>query len=227
MTTVADPTVYGIRLIASQRIAAGQIVRTDHAVIVSTAPLTNRELAAAEIRYAVRKALLERSPWIRLPLGPEPCREPGSRLLEQARELPEDQVAALLGIPRPVVRVFDATNALCLDSRHLFDAAGFNNGREPEPWLDHLDKASTRYPSRHEWNRVLARLVWRRLIPVLPAQVDVDLHDTRLSNPIRAQRVDGIPVTWSPAGEGRGHYFEPVTVWVPWADVTAELESIR
>lgn len=117
-------------------------------------------------------------------------------------------------------------NSLRLGSECLFSKWGFNDGDEPEPWLDYCDDHGIRYPSHDEWNQVLRTLVRERLVPRLPAHVELYDIDT-IHNPIRAGRVDGRRVHWVAGDAENAHYWPEVEVYVSWQAVATALEGVR
>lgn len=77
-----------------------------------------------------------------------------------------------------------------LYSGDLFSKWGFNDGDDPDAWLDYCEAHGVDY---NEIKYPLVELVRRHLLPVLDQAVTVVEIET-LHNPIRAVTVDGIDV---------------------------------
>lgn len=85
---------------------------------------------------------------------------------------------------------------LVLRSDCLLSKWGFNDGDEPDYWLDWCDEQGIDYNARGwHWHTTLRRLVRKYLAPKLDQRVElVDIETTH--NPIRAETVDGVEVDW-------------------------------
>lgn len=109
-------------------------------------------------------------------------------------------------------------NHLVLYSESLLSKWGFNDGDEPDAYLDWCDTHSHPYPDN--WDTVLRTLVRTRLLPALKQRVDlVDVETCH--NPIRAERVDGRDVTALWYRSEPGLTLTPEDVVVPYVDVLA------
>lgn len=104
---------------------------------------------------------------------------------------------------------------ITLFSEGLLSKWGFNDGDDPEPWLDWcdaqgIDHNAIEYP--------LARLVREHLIPVIEQTITVvDIESSH--NPIRAKTVDGADVTEVWNGRAPEPTLTPDTVDVPMTEV--------
>lgn len=85
---------------------------------------------------------------------------------------------------------------LVLWSDCLLSKWGFNDGDEPDFWLDWCDEQGVDYNARGwNWQTTLRRLVRDHLAPKLDQHVElVDIETNH--NPIRAETVDGVEVDW-------------------------------
>ena len=107
---------------------------------------------------------------------------------------------------------------LTLWSDGLLSKWGFNDGDEPDAYLDWCDEHGHPYPD--DWHTVLRTLVRTRLAPALDQRVElVDIETNH--NPIRAERVDGQDVTDLWRKTEPGLTLSPESVEVPFADVLA------
>lgn len=108
--------------------------------------------------------------------------------------------------PEPHVTLFSA----CLLSKW-----GFNDGDDPDVWLDWCDDQGI------DHNRIeypLARLVREHLIPVIEQTITVvDIES--IHNPIRAETVDGADMTEVWFGRAPEPTLTPDAVDVPMAEV--------
>jgi hypothetical protein len=85
----------------------------------------------------------------------------------------------------PVLRLYSS----CLLSKW-----GFNDGDEPDAWLDWCEENGVDYNIR-DWHGTLRRLVREHLLPKLDQQVElVDIETSH--NPVRAEKVDGVEIDW-------------------------------
>lgn len=85
---------------------------------------------------------------------------------------------------------------LTLISDGLLSKFGFNDGDEPDHWLDWCDEQGIDYNARGwDWHTTLRRLVREHLLPRLDQQVELTDIDT-IHNPIRALTVDGVEIDW-------------------------------
>lgn len=83
---------------------------------------------------------------------------------------------------------------LRLHSQCLLSKYGFNDGDEPDPWLDWCDEQGIDYNAdAWNWHAALRRLVREHLLPKLDQTVEVYDIDT-IHNPIRASTVDGADI---------------------------------
>ncbi|ASU81518.1 hypothetical protein CDO52_00805 [Nocardiopsis gilva YIM 90087] len=82
--------------------------------------------------------------------------------------------------------------AITLYSSDLLSKWGFNDGDEPDIWLDYLDEMGL------DWDDIpwpLVPLVRRYLLPALAAHHDIEVYEIEsIHNPIRARRVNGIEI---------------------------------
>ena len=79
---------------------------------------------------------------------------------------------------------------LWLWSGDLLSKYGFNDGDEPDTWLDWCDEQGIDYNAPNwDWHGTLRRLVREHLLPKLDQHVEVYDIDT-IHNPIRARTVD-------------------------------------
>lgn len=85
---------------------------------------------------------------------------------------------------------------LALFSECLLSKYGFNDGDEPDAWLDWCDERGIDYNAWH-WHPVLRRLVREHLVPKLDQAVEVYDIET-CHNPIRARMIDGVDVDGKP-----------------------------
>lgn len=114
---------------------------------------------------------------------------------------------------------------LILWSDGLLSKWGFNDGDEPDSWLDWCDEQGLPYASR--WHPVLRQLVRERLLPMLAANHDITVYDIDTNhNPIRAETFDGHEVHdadshWEPPFE-----LKPDHVTVTFADVARVVAEI-
>ncbi|MFF3857552.1 hypothetical protein [Micromonospora sp. NPDC002575] len=97
----------------------------------------------------------------------------------------------------------------------LLSKWGFNDGDDPELWLDYCEARGIDY---NALGFPLAALVRRHLVPVLDQDVTVVDIET-CHNPIRADTVDGVDVTDVWYGDAPKPTLTPEYVDVPMADV--------
>ena len=83
--------------------------------------------------------------------------------------------------------------SLYLPAEGLLSKWGFNDGDEPDDFLDWCEEQGIPYDGL-DWKLMLRRLVREYLIPALDQRVEVVEVDTA-HNPIRAASVDGEDVT--------------------------------
>jgi hypothetical protein len=81
---------------------------------------------------------------------------------------------------------------LWLHSSCLLSKYGFNDGDEPDAWLDWCD-ANGIDCNAWEWHPILRRLVREHLLPKIDQRIEVYDIET-IHNPIRASAVDGVDV---------------------------------
>lgn len=107
---------------------------------------------------------------------------------------------------------------LVLHADGLLSKWGFNDGDEPDAYLDWCDANGHPYPD--DWHQVLRTLVRTRLAPALLQRVElVDVETAH--NPIRAESVDGMDVTGLWLDSTAQVTLTPEDVVVPFADVLA------
>jgi hypothetical protein len=104
---------------------------------------------------------------------------------------------------------------LTLFSADLLSKWGFNDGDDPEPWLDYCEANGIDY---NTVDFPLVALVRRYLLPVLEQKVTVVEIET-IHNPIRAETVDGADVTHLWLGRGLEPQLTPERVNVPLSEV--------
>lgn len=106
---------------------------------------------------------------------------------------------------------------LWLHSESLLSKYGFNDGDEPDAWLDWCDEQGIGYDDADwDWHATLRRLVREHLLPKLDQHVDVYDIDT-IHNPIRASTVDGVEV--DDMRPEAGPQLTPDSVGVPYSEV--------
>jgi hypothetical protein len=105
--------------------------------------------------------------------------------------------------------------SLTLHTDDLLSKFGFNDGDDPEDWLDYCDANGIDY---NEIEFPLVQLVRQYVLPVLDQRVTVVEIET-LHNPIRARTVDGIEVRGEDTVYGDPIELTPETVTIPMAEV--------
>jgi hypothetical protein len=86
--------------------------------------------------------------------------------------------------------------ALRLYSVSLLSKWGFNDGDEPDSWLDWCEEQGVDYNIvGWDWHAVLRQLVREHLLPKLEQRVVLVDIDT-IHNPIRAESVDDVEIDW-------------------------------
>jgi hypothetical protein len=107
---------------------------------------------------------------------------------------------------------------ITLFSSCLLSKWGFNDGDDPDTWVDYCDAHGIDWANA-EWHPVLIQLVRRYLLPQIEQDVQVVEIQT-IHNPIRAERVNGVDVTgcWY-QGEDSGPVLTPESVEIPIEDV--------
>jgi hypothetical protein len=108
----------------------------------------------------------------------------------------------------PVLRLFSG----CLLSKH-----GFNDGDEPDSWLDYCEQRGLSFDYRG-WHSVLRQLVKRHLLPALDQKV-VTVNIETFHNPIRASAVDGMNVEDCWSGPQPEPELTPEYVEIPMSEV--------
>jgi hypothetical protein len=104
---------------------------------------------------------------------------------------------------------------LTLHSGDLLSKWGFNDGDQPEPFLDWCDAQGEEYPEEFPWGE----LVRRFLVPALKQSVTVVDVET-CHNPIRAESVDDTDVSrWWTHGHDSPYVLTPASVEVPMPEV--------
>lgn len=101
-----------------------------------------------------------------------------------------------------------------LFSADLLSKWGFNDGDDPEVWLDYCEANGIDY---NTVDFPLVELVRRYLLPALDQDVTVVEIET-IHNPIRAETVDGIDVTEAWMGSTPEPHLTPERVDVPLVD---------
>lgn len=104
---------------------------------------------------------------------------------------------------------------LTLFSCDLLSKWGFNDGDDPESWLDYCDAHGIDY---NEVEFPLVDLVRRFLLPRIEQTITVVEVET-CHNPIRAETVDGIDVTEAWFGRALEPALTPERVDVPMSEV--------
>ena len=104
---------------------------------------------------------------------------------------------------------------LTLFSADLLSKWGFNDGDDPEAWLDYCEANGIDY---NTVDFPLVELVRRYLLPALDQDVTVVEIQT-IHNPIRAETVDGIDVTEAWMGRAPELQLTPERVDVPMVEV--------
>lgn len=104
---------------------------------------------------------------------------------------------------------------LTLFSADLLSKWGFNDGDDPEDWLDYCEANGIDY---NAIDFPLAEVVRRYLLPALDQHVTVVEIET-IHNPIRAETVDEVDVTGAWMGRQPGPQLTPERVDVPMAEV--------
>jgi hypothetical protein len=112
-------------------------------------------------------------------------------------------------MPEPVLTLFSSS---------LLSKWGFNDGNDPDDWLDYCEAHGIDY---NAVDFPLVALVRQHLLPVLDQDVTVVEIETS-HNPIRAELVDGIDVTEAWYGRAPEPTLTPEYVDVP-LSVVAEL----
>ncbi|WP_327230819.1 hypothetical protein [Streptomyces murinus] len=106
---------------------------------------------------------------------------------------------------------------LTLFSSDLLSKWGFNDGDDPDDWLDYCEAHGIDY---NTVDFPLVALVRRYLLPVLDQDVTVVEIET-IHNPIRAELVDGIDVTEAWYGRAEAPTLTPEYVDVPMSEAAA------
>lgn len=113
---------------------------------------------------------------------------------------------------------------LVLPTASLFSKWGFNDGDEPDGFLDwaeeHGHSATVRAVA---WHDVLALVVTERLAPALDAQLELTVIKT-IHNPVRATRCNGESVEHCWYGEMPAPEVRPDSVTVSYEEI---LEYVR
>lgn len=102
-----------------------------------------------------------------------------------------------------------------LSSECLLSKWGFNDGDDPEPWLDWCDAHGVDY---NEIDYPLVALVRRYLLPVIEQDVTVVEIET-IHNPVRLETIDGVDVTEAWYGRAPKPVLSPEYVDVPMTEV--------
>ncbi len=106
---------------------------------------------------------------------------------------------------------------LTLFSSCLLSKAGFNDGDEPDFWLDWCDEQGIDYNARGwDWHATLRRLVREHLAPKIDQRVVLYDIET-IHNPIRAESVEGVEV--DDRGDNPSITLTPESVDVPFSEV--------
>lgn len=123
---------------------------------------------------------------------------------------------------------------MTLSGECLFSKWGFGDGDMPDELLDMADG----WPAKEkmwaydfgskQWHEVLRRLVRERLLPLMPAGVElVDINT--IHNPIRADKVNGedIGPFWTSSADVPDRFapFTAVSVDVPYEDMLAMMRE--
>ena len=83
---------------------------------------------------------------------------------------------------------------LRLSASGLLSKWGFNDGDEPEAFMDYWDEIGVPYWDT-DWRKALRILVRRHLLPELERHHRIVVYDIETShNPIRAEMLDGVEV---------------------------------
>ncbi|MFD9192978.1 hypothetical protein ACFWCA_32790 [Streptomyces phaeochromogenes] len=104
---------------------------------------------------------------------------------------------------------------LTLHSDGLLSKFGFNDGDDPEAWLEYCETNGIDY---NEVDFPLVQLVRQYLLPVLDQRVTVYEIETN-HNPIRAQTVDGVEVHGQDTVNGEPIELTPEQVTIPMSEV--------
>ncbi|AZM51783.1 hypothetical protein DMA15_03625 [Streptomyces sp. WAC 01529] len=104
---------------------------------------------------------------------------------------------------------------ITLLSEDLLSRWGFNDGDDPEEWLDYCEARGIDY---NEIDYPLVDLVRRYLLPVIEQAVTVVEIET-IHNPIRVEMVDGVDVSEVSYGRAPEPTLTPEGVDVPMAEV--------
>jgi hypothetical protein len=105
--------------------------------------------------------------------------------------------------------------SLTLYSDGLLSKFGFNDGDDPDDWLDYCEANGIDY---NEVDFPLVQLVRQYLLPALDQQVTVVEIETA-HNPIRARTVDGIEVRGDVTVHGDPIELTPEQVTIPMSEV--------
>ncbi len=105
--------------------------------------------------------------------------------------------------------------SLTLYSDGLLSKFGFNDGDDPDEWLDYCEANGIDY---NEVGFPLVKLVRQYVLPALDQQVTVYEIET-IHNPIRAKTVDGMEVRGEDTVHGDPIELTPETVTIPMSEV--------
>lgn len=112
---------------------------------------------------------------------------------------------------------------LTLFSRDLLSKWGFNDGDNPDDWLDYCEANGIDYNSV---DFPLVELVRRYLLPQIQQRITVAEVET-CHNPIRAETVDGVDVTQVWFGRAPEPALTPEYVEIPMAEVTRVAQELH
>jgi hypothetical protein len=113
---------------------------------------------------------------------------------------------------------------LLLYSECLLSKWGFNDGDEPDFWLDWCDEQGLDYNARGwDWHATLRRLVREHLAPKLEQRVELVDIET-IHNPIRVETVDGVEVDWY---ADRPIALTPDHVEIPFSEVLRVVREVQ
>jgi hypothetical protein len=104
---------------------------------------------------------------------------------------------------------------ITLLSADLLSKWGFNDGDEPEEWIDYCEANGIDF---NEVDFPLVALVRKYLLPEIEQDVTVVELDT-IHNPIRAERVEGVDVTSVWLGRAPEPQLTPERVEIPMSEV--------
>ncbi|MEU9894247.1 hypothetical protein ACIBCS_27840 [Streptomyces phaeochromogenes] len=105
--------------------------------------------------------------------------------------------------------------SLTLHSDGLLSKFGFNDGDDPDEWLDYCEANGIDY---NEVDFPLVQLVRQHLLPALDQAVTVYEVETA-HNPIRAHTVDGVEVRGNDTVHGEPIELTPEQVTIPMSEV--------